>query len=168
MKDPNIAYISSNCFSKASPDSINWSDEKSKNVLGSIGLGSVVPKTKRVVVVVMNKAVAEKFSEKLLNGSEYEIVVACNADECEEYLQEDHKHKPEPTETEGAILLPITAILVHPTASDGQKAALTELASKYSSNSSGGSEIGGDSHCVITLVVSVPRNCLTILREQSN
>eukprot|EP01032_Pedospumella_encystans_P024859 gene24859-28100_t len=131
MKDVNINLTGS--FGPASAATVQWSNERNAAATAGIGLGMPVVKTKRVLLVVLNKSVVEKFNDAIV-PTEYSLEVVGSVGMAEE----EFAPVAEGTETP----LPVHALLVPPTASDQQQAALRELAAAHN----------------VGFLVSVPRN----------
>lgn len=130
--DPNLTISS---YAKASAHSISWSCDRESSAIATIGLKLPGVKAKRVILVILNSATAEKFVE-YLETTEFQGERVSSAEECDEILAASLESK------EGSVELPIVAIMIPPTASNGQKSALTAIGSKYG----------------IPLLLSVPRN----------
>ena len=96
-----------------------------------------VVKSKRVLLVVLNKSVVEKFNDSFVS-SEYELETVGSVAMCEEEFT-----------APAATSLPIAALIVPPTASEQQRGQLTELASKYG----------------VGFAVSIPRNALEAVQS---
>lgn len=140
MKDVNLSMTGP--FRAASEATMAWSNERASVATAGLGLGMPVVKAKRVLLVVLNKSVVEKFNDMLV-PTEYELEVVGSAAMCEEELVASAS----PPERGAAAPLPVFAILVPPTASEMQVAALTELAAKH--------QVG--------FLISVPRNLVEAL-----
>jgi GTP-binding protein EngB required for normal cell division len=132
MKDVNLTLAGP--FACASAASLAWSEERAAAATAGLGLGMPVTKTKRVLLVVLNRSVAEKFNEMLL-PTEYVLETVGSVDMCEEEFATAAAN-------EGTAPLPVHAIVVPPTATESQKTGLTLLAEKYH----------------VGFVVTVPRN----------
>lgn len=133
MDDLNLTMSS---FGPASAAALAWSDARAADTMSHLGmaLGDLPSeKTKRVLLVALNSAIASKFSETF-TLSEYVLESVGNADMC--IAEIDTPEDP--------AALPVAAIIAPPTASDGQKAALMDIAKTRN----------------IAFVVSVPRNAL--------
>ena len=72
MKDSNIALTGA--YGRASAATMAWSNERSAMATADIGMGMPIVKTKRVLLVVLNKSVVEKFNDMLVL-TEYELEV---------------------------------------------------------------------------------------------
>ena len=124
----------------ASEDAIKWSEDNSATKMANIGLSVTLPKSKRVILVVLNSAVIEKFTEALAD-TEFMVEPVGSPGLCEELLSN-------PSEDENAAL-PVVAIMVPPTASKSQQDALLSLATAKN----------------IKFLVSIPRNAADVLKE---
>ena len=129
LDDVNLTVSS---FKSISDANLQWSEERLAAATAGMGLGGMGPKSKRVMLVVMNKSVVEKFEENF-SASCFLIEQYGSASEAEEELAD-----------ETSTGLPVAAILVPPTATESQKTALTALAKKFN----------------IGFTFSVPRNAL--------
>jgi GTPase SAR1 family protein len=141
LGDVNVSLTSSDSFGAASPASIAWSAEQAATKTAGLGLGFEAlheTKTCRVLLVVMNSAVATKFSE-VLDLSQYQVEQVMSADECASEI----------VSPEDPASLPVGAIIAPPTASTSQQHALQALATQHN----------------IVFVVSVPRNAPELITE---
>lgn len=112
--DPNVSVSS---FKTASPEILAWSEEKAASKLSAIGLGMASVKTHRIMLIVMNSSVAEKFTENFVL-TEFIIEASSNANECEQEM----------SSSSGS--LPIACILAPPTCSGNQQDKLKALAAE--------------------------------------
>jgi hypothetical protein len=84
MKDSNITLAGA--YGPASAATMAWSNERLAVATAGLGLGMPIVKTKRVLLVVLNKSVVEKFNDMLIL-TEYELeVVGSVGDYCTVYL----------------------------------------------------------------------------------
>lgn len=72
MKDLNLNLTGS--FAPANDATVAWSNERNATATAGIGLGMPIVKSKRVLLVVLNKSVVEKFNDMLVL-TEYELEV---------------------------------------------------------------------------------------------
>jgi hypothetical protein len=68
----NDLNLSVTSYTKASANSINWSQERESSIISTIGMKLPGVKSKRVILVVLNSATAEKFVE-YFETCEYQI-----------------------------------------------------------------------------------------------
>ena len=64
MKDVNLNLTGP--YAPASAATLQWSNERSATATAGIGLGMPIVKTRRVLLVVLNKSVVEKFNDMLI------------------------------------------------------------------------------------------------------
>lgn len=133
MQDLNLSVSS---FGPASEESMKWADERAAARISSIGLGSAVDKSKRVLLLVLNRSIGDKFIESS-TGSEFLVDTVGSLEEIEEEFAAPSSS------------LPIFALACPPSATDRQQQALREAALKFN----------------VGAVVSIPRNIITALRE---
>jgi GTPase SAR1 family protein len=127
-------------YGAASLASLQWSADRSEQSSARIGLSLTdLPsvKTHRVLIVVMNSSVVEKFKENF-SLSEYVAEGVGSADQCVSEIETP----------EDPASLPVVAIVAPPSASEGQKKKLAEVAQSHN----------------LRFVVSVPRSALETVR----
>jgi len=128
MRDLNLTLSSAlpqgGSFGPASEAALAWSCERLASATAGLGLGTPVVKSGKVLLVVLNSSVAEKFFEMLME-SQYALEVVGSLGMCEEELLASA------TATTDAGALSVHAIIAPPTASDSQKAALQALADRF-------------------------------------
>lgn len=129
MEDP-ILTVSS--YKLISAEHKKWSDDRLAASTAGLGFGGFGPKSKRVLLVVMNRSVVEKFEESF-RSSCYQIEYYSSPGEAEEELADQN-----------STGLPVHALLSPPTITEGQKASLSEIAKKFN----------------IGFVVSIPKTAL--------
>lgn len=142
LKDLNVTLSG---FRKASDESMAWSAARASVAADNLGLGLAAVKQKRVLLWVANKSVREKFFENL-QGSEYAAEEVGSLDDCTELLEAGSG-----ATGAGECSLPITAIVVPPTASEQQQKTLKEFATAHK----------------LGLVVVVPRAAVDRLRAEA-
>jgi hypothetical protein len=126
MKDLNLSISK---VAVASEGSMQWSKDKA---LSGSAISSGSLKNHRILLLVLNSSVVEKFVLALDNSS-YSVEQTGSVEGTEEVLAD--------VNGDG---LPVYALVGAPTMSDGQKTALKALAAKYS----------------IPCVITVPRSIL--------
>jgi small GTP-binding protein len=84
LADPNVSVSS---FKAASPEILAWSAERASAKLSTIGLSMAMVKTHRVMVVVMNSSVVQKFTE-MFEPSEFAVEAVMNASACQTELED--------------------------------------------------------------------------------
>jgi GTPase SAR1 family protein len=137
LKDVNLTVSR---YGAASAAVTEWSSNREIGTASLIGLkieDLPAVKTHRVLLVVLNSSVVEKFSENFVN-SEFILEGVGSAAICESEIltPEDPKS------------LPVAAIVAPPTTSEGQKTVLRELAAQHN----------------VAFTVSVPRSALESVR----
>lgn len=137
LKDVNLTVSR---FGAASAAVIEWSSNREIGTTSLIGLkieDLPAVKTHRVLLVVLNSSVVEKFSENFVK-SEFVLEGVGSVAVCESEI----------LTPEDPNSLPVAAVVVPPTTSEGQKTALRELAARHN----------------IGFTVSVPRSALESVR----
>lgn len=76
LKDVNVTLTGP--FAPACATTVQWSNERNEAATSHIGLGMPIVKTKRVLLVVLNKSVVEKFNDMLVL-TEYALEVVGSA-----------------------------------------------------------------------------------------
>ena len=121
-------------FSPASEETLKWSDERAEAKISSMGLNLSTVKSKKVLLLALNRSIGEKFSEGLIS-SEFLIEVVGSLSECEE-------------EAASSSSFPVVALAIPPSAPESQQKALQELGLKLN----------------LPVIVSIPRNILAALQ----
>jgi hypothetical protein len=129
MDDVNMTV---HYFKAISAEHLKWSEDRLVATTAGLGMGGLGPKSKRVMLVVMNRSVVEKFEENFASSC-FLIEHYSSVGEAEEELADV-----------ASTGLPVYALLAPPTITEGQKVGLTELASKFN----------------IKFVLSIPRGAL--------
>lgn len=129
MDDVNMTVQS---FQVITAEHFKWSEERLAATTAGLGMGGLGPKSKRVLLVVMNRSVVGKFEENFASSC-FLVEHYSSVGEAEEELADA-----------ASTGLPVDALLAPPSITEGQKAGLTELAVKFN----------------IKFVMSVPRNAL--------
>lgn len=132
MNDLNLSVTG---YHAASEPCLAWSDEKLSARIASIGLSVSLEKSKRVLLLCLNKSIADKFVEAAAD-SEFIVESVGSAAECEEELA-------------AGSSTPIVALAVPPSAPESQQSAIKTIASANS----------------IVSVVVIPRGIVSALRE---
>lgn len=144
MGDPNISFGSGKSYGPASEESLAWSAARNSTAMIGMSMADMPSeKTKRVLLIVLNSSVAEKFSENVVS-SEFVIEASGSVAMCAEELE-----NPAPPEDGEAPSLPVAALMVPSSASESQKKSVAELAGIHG----------------IKFVVAIPKNALEKLRE---
>jgi hypothetical protein len=133
MQDLNLVLTS---FQAASEEIMQWSNDRAAATTASIGLGMTLDKTKKVLLLVMNRSIAEKFNETLIE-SEFVLEAVSSVAECEEECSRSYSSPP------------VFALAVPMSSPESHHIAIKELAVRLG----------------IGAVVSIPKNILTALRE---
>lgn len=121
--DSNLSLVS---FGAASPAALKWSEERAIALTENLGMGGMVEKTSRVMLMVLNSAVAKKFNE-MMDASQFEVEQWGSVQQCEDEINATAAGESEsdfPT-------LPIHGILVPPSSSESQQQQLKALADKH-------------------------------------
>lgn len=137
----------------ASEEALQWSVNRRASLLDSIhneAAAQNVDKTTRVLCLIPNKSVFEKFEQSLI-GSVYHAEQAYGVDGIEEELVAMNLKGPavEGAAPEASHLLPIGFLVVPPSASESQQNALKALGTKYS----------------VPCVVTIPKNVCSDLQS---
>ena len=122
-------------FSPASEETLKWSDERAEAKISSLGVNLSTVKSKKVLLLALNRSIGEKFSEGLIS-SEFLIEVVGSLSECEEEA------------ASSSSSFPVVALAIPPSAPESQQKALQELGLKLN----------------LPVIVSIPRNILAALQ----